>query len=93
MKIIDAHLHIFPDGGAAPAACQTENISALRRFWEPLEIIHGVVMGNRSAGTGPLPGTKLENFPQWQPGHAKFLTCLHPGAQKTSNRCKPIMAK
>ena len=48
MKIIDAHLHIFPDGGAAPAACQTENISALRRLWEPLEIVHGVVMGNRS---------------------------------------------
>ncbi len=48
MKIIDAHLHIFPDGGAVPAACQAENISALRRLWEPLEIIHGVVMGNRS---------------------------------------------
>lgn len=48
MKIIDAHLHIFPDGGDAPAACQAENLSSLRRLWEPLEIIHGVVMGNRS---------------------------------------------
>ena len=58
-----------------------------------VDSVLSVVMGNRSAGTGPLPGTKLENFPQWQLGHAKFLTCLHPGAQKTSNRCKPIMAK
>lgn len=48
MKIIDAHLHIFPDGDAAPTACQAEKLSALRRLWEPLEIVHGVVMGNRS---------------------------------------------
>ena len=48
MKIIDAHLHIFPDGSNAPAACQAEKLSALRRLWEPLEIVHGVVMGNHS---------------------------------------------
>ena len=48
MKIIDAHLHIFPESDDAPTACQTEKLSALRRLWEPLEIIHGVVMGNRS---------------------------------------------
>lgn len=48
MKIVDAHLHIFPDGNNAPAACQTEDLSSLRRLWEPLEIVHGVVMGNRS---------------------------------------------
>lgn len=48
MKIIDAHLHIFPESDDAPAACQAEPLSALRCLWEPLEIIHGVVMGNRS---------------------------------------------
>lgn len=48
MKIIDAHLHIFPEHDDAPAACQAEKLSALRRLWEPLEIVHGVVMGNRS---------------------------------------------
>lgn len=47
MKIIDAHLHIFPDGNA-PAACSAEAADSLRRLWEPLEIVHGVVMGNRS---------------------------------------------
>lgn len=48
MKIIDAHIHIFPDVDAPPAACQAEKLCALRRLWEPLEIVHGVVMGNRS---------------------------------------------
>lgn len=48
MKIIDSHLHIFPEHDDAPAACQAEKLSALRRLWEPLEIVHGVVMGNRS---------------------------------------------
>ena len=48
MKIIDSHLHIFPESDDAPAACQAEPLSALRCLWEPLEIIHGVVMGNRS---------------------------------------------
>lgn len=48
MKIIDAHLHIFPDSRSAPAACQSETLDALRRLYEPLDIVHGVVMGNRS---------------------------------------------
>lgn len=48
MKIIDAHLHIFPDGASPSAACQPETPDTLRCLWEPLGIVHGVVMGNRS---------------------------------------------
>lgn len=48
MKIIDAHLHIFPDGDNAPAACQAETLASFRRLYTPLGIVHGVVMGNRS---------------------------------------------
>lgn len=48
MKIIDAHLHIFPDNESAPAACSAEALESLRRLWAPLEIVRGVVMGNRS---------------------------------------------
>lgn len=48
MNIIDAHLHIFPSGSSAPAACQPDTLAELRRLWKPLEIFHGVVMGNHS---------------------------------------------
>lgn len=48
MRIIDAHLHIFPADSAAPAACRERDVSALRRIFAPLDIVHGVVMGNRS---------------------------------------------
>lgn len=48
MKIIDAHLHIFPAGEAAATACGDGAADALRRLCTPLDIVHGVVMGNRS---------------------------------------------
>ncbi len=48
MKIIDAHLHIFPEDDAATSACSAEAETALRHLWEPLGIVRGVVMGNRS---------------------------------------------
>nr|WP_326171454.1 amidohydrolase family protein [uncultured Oscillibacter sp.] len=48
MKIIDAHLHIFPDSDSAPAACQADTLESLRQLYAPLGIVHGVVMGNRS---------------------------------------------
>lgn len=48
MKIIDAHLHIFPEDPAARTACRPEAAEALRRLYGPLGIVHGVVMGNRS---------------------------------------------
>lgn len=48
MKIIDAHLHIFPEDPAAPAACTPEAVDSLRHLYAPLDIVHGVVMGNRS---------------------------------------------
>lgn len=48
MKIIDAHLHIFPDREDALSACEASCLSGLRGVYEPLDIVHGVVMGNRS---------------------------------------------
>ena len=48
MKIIDAHLHLFPQDPAASSPCGAEALETLCRLWGPLEIVHGVVMGNRS---------------------------------------------
>ena len=53
MKIIDAHLHLFPtaDSWAEEAAQKVghhNSIEHLRRVYGRLDIVHGVVMGNRS---------------------------------------------
>lgn len=51
MRIIDAHLHIFPGDEGAPAAWGEGCDAGLRRRYEALGIVHGVVMGNRSLET------------------------------------------
>lgn len=53
MKIIDAHLHLFPQedpqAGELAAAVGHHNSAAhLRQAYADLGIVHGVVMGNRS---------------------------------------------
>ncbi len=53
MKIIDAHLHLFPpeEPGAealARRAGHCNSIAHLRQAYGELDIVHGVVMGNRS---------------------------------------------
>lgn len=56
MKIIDAHLHLFPsspDTDAMARAVGHENSTDhLRRVYGELGIVHGVVMGNRSLDPG-----------------------------------------
>lgn len=53
MKIIDAHLHLFPEEELwAEETAQTvghhNDIAHLRQIYQELEIVHGVVMGNRT---------------------------------------------
>lgn len=53
MKIIDAHLHLFPNDTPRPeqlasAVGHHNSIDHLRQVYGELEIVHGVVMGNRS---------------------------------------------
>lgn len=52
MKIIDAHFHLFDPpvsqvDGQTPTGCRPEADRLLQR-WEELDIVSGVVMGNRS---------------------------------------------
>lgn len=56
MKIIDAHLHLFPtDAAWAEQSAQRvghhNSIAHLREVYGPLHMVHGVVMGNRSLDT------------------------------------------
>lgn len=53
MKIIDAHLHLFPEAEPrfeemAQAVGHHNNTAHLRQVYGELGIVHGVVMGNRS---------------------------------------------
>ena len=52
MKIIDAHLHIFPSEPGTDAMARgvghENSVEHLRQVYGELEIVHGVVMGNRS---------------------------------------------
>ncbi len=57
MKIIDAHLHLFPPEEPefeemARAVGHHNSIEHLKRVYGELEIVHGVVMGNRSLEVG-----------------------------------------
>ena len=56
MKIVDAHLHLFPsspDTDAMARAVGHENSTDhLRRAYGELGVVHGVVMGNRSLDPG-----------------------------------------
>ena len=56
MRIIDAHLHLFPNDTPraeemARAAGHHNSTEHLRQVYGQLNIVHGVVMGNRSADT------------------------------------------
>ena len=55
MKIIDSHLHLFPQEertNAMAARVGHENsVEHLRKVYQELNIVHGVVMGNRSLET------------------------------------------
>ena len=56
MKIIDAHLHLFPTQEAwaeetAQAVGHHNNLDHLRSVYGQLGMVHGVVMGNRSLET------------------------------------------
>ena len=52
MKIIDAHLHLFPSEPRTDAMAQgvghENSIAHLRQVYGQLDMVHGVVMGNRS---------------------------------------------
>lgn len=52
MKIIDAHLHLFPSEPRTDALAEgvghKNSIDHLRQVYQKLNIVHGVVMGNRS---------------------------------------------
>ena len=54
MKIIDAHLHLFPREDWSDQMARSvghENCTEhLRQVYGQLNIVHGVVMGNRSQG-------------------------------------------
>ena len=56
MKIIDAHLHIFPSEPRTDAMAEkvghVNSVEHLREVCGQLEIVHGVVMGNRSLDVG-----------------------------------------
>ena len=56
MKIIDAHLHLFPqDPEAEDMARQvghSNSVDHLRQVYDGLQIVHGVVMGNHSLDPG-----------------------------------------
>ena len=54
MKIIDAHLHLFPEPWAdevARGVGHENTIEHLRLAYGELGVVHGVVMGNRSLET------------------------------------------
>ena len=52
MKIIDAHLHLFPSSPGTDAMAEAvghqNSIQHLRQAYGELDMVHGVVMGNRS---------------------------------------------
>ena len=56
MKIIDAHLHLFPPeprtNAMAKEVGHENSVEHLRQVYGQLGIVHGVVMGNRSLETG-----------------------------------------
>lgn len=56
MKIIDAHLHLFPSepwsDETARRVGHENSTEHLRNVYKQLDIVHGVVMGNRSLETG-----------------------------------------
>ena len=56
MKIIDAHLHLFPSepgtDAMAEAVGHVNSVDHLRQIYGALNMVHGVVMGNRSLEVG-----------------------------------------
>ena len=56
MKIIDAHLHLFPPeprtDAMAEAVGHQNSTEHLRKVYGELGMVHGVVMGNRTLETG-----------------------------------------
>ena len=63
MKIIDAHLHLFPESKAwaeemARNVGHHNSTEHLRQVYRELGIVHGVVMGNHSLKTGEAPGPR-----------------------------------
>ena len=56
MKIIDAHLHLFPSEPGTDAMARKvgheNSVEHLRRVYGELGMVHGVVMGNRSLEVG-----------------------------------------
>ena len=56
MKIIDAHVHIFPSEPRTNAMAEkvghVNSVDHLREVYGELNIVHGVVMGNRSLEVG-----------------------------------------
>ena len=60
MKIIDAHLHLFPQTEEWPEKMANQvghsnSIAHLRQVYAELDIVHGVVMGNRSLSADDHP--------------------------------------
>lgn len=56
MKIIDAHLHLFPAGSADALALSVghqNSVEHLRQEYHTLQIVHGVVMGNHNLELDP----------------------------------------
>ena len=55
MKIIDAHLHLFPPSPGTDAMAEgvghKNSVEHLRQVYGTLGMVHGVIMGNRSLET------------------------------------------
>ena len=56
MKIIDAHLHLFPSEPGTDAMARKvgheNSVEHLRQVYGELGIVHGVLMGSRSLEVG-----------------------------------------
>ena len=97
MKIIDAHLHLFPAGeekaeALARAAGHCNSIDHLRQVYGELEIVHGVVMGNRSLEVAyhQYPADLFHycvglDAPCWSRGNSRSLT-WQSGSRSTYGR-------
>lgn len=70
MKIIDAHLHLFPESKAwaeemARNVGHHNSTEHLRQVYRELGIVHGVVMGNHSLKTGEAPVPEICSTTVW----------------------------
>ena len=91
MKIIDAHLHLFPENEPqfeemAQSVGHHNSAAHLRQAYRDLGIVHGVVMGNRSALFRQGASTTAHLAERIEENLASPACCgvkLYPGYNKT----------